>query len=201
MHERYIPGFRPGADDHFITLTSHNNQANLINNSEIQKLHAAPFIYKAEIENDFPENQFPTDSSLMLKEGAQVMFIKNDNVQRRYFNGKIGTVSRLENDMVVVNCDGADIEVFRDTWENSRYTLNRADGKLHQEVVGSFSQYPLRLAWAITIHKSQGLTFDQLHDRCSSSLQQRAGVRGAEPLYQPERNCAAFKNSGYGYSQ
>ena len=162
LHQRFIPGFRPGEEEKYITLTSHNKQADLINNSEIQKLHTPHFIYPAKIENEFPENQYPADASLMLKEGAQVMFIKNDGVEKRYFNGKIGVVCSLENDKVVVDCGGEKIEVNKETWENSRYTLNRTDGKLQQEVIGTFTQYPLRLAWAITIHKSQGLTFNNL---------------------------------------
>ncbi len=162
LHERFIPGFRPGYDEKFITLTSHNKQAELINNSEIQKLLSPSFVYKAEIENEFPENIYPADPALMLKQGAQVMFIKNDAVEKKYFNGKIGVVARLDNEKIVVDCGGIEIDVYRDTWENSRYTLNRADAKLQQEVIGTFSQYPLRLAWAITIHKSQGLTFDKV---------------------------------------
>ncbi len=162
LHERFIPGFRPGYDEKFITLTSHNKQAELINNSEIQKLLSPAFTYQAEIENEFPEHIFPADPSLMLKQGAQVMFIKNDVVEKKYFNGKIGVVARLDNDKIVVDCAGVEIEVYKETWENSRYTLNRADSKLQQEVIGTFTQYPLRLAWAITIHKSQGLTFEKV---------------------------------------
>ena len=162
LHQRFIPGFRPTEDENFITLTSHNKQADLINNSEIQKLHTPHYIFKAEVENEFPENQYPADSSLMLKEGAQVMFIKNDVIEKRYFNGKIGVVCSLNNSKITVDCGGEKIEVYKETWENSRYTLNRTDGKLQQEVIGTFTQYPLRLAWAITIHKSQGLTFDHL---------------------------------------
>jgi hypothetical protein len=162
LHQRYIPGFVPYSDEKYITLTSHNKQAELINNSEIQQLHTAPFVFAAEIENDFAEHLYPADAQLMLKEGAQVMFLKNDPVQKRYFNGKIGVVRTLEKEKIIVDCDGDLIEVFRETWENSRYTLSRADGKLEQEVLGTFSQYPLRLAWAITIHKSQGLTFEKV---------------------------------------
>lgn len=162
LHERFIPGFRPGYDEKFITLTSHNKQAELINNSEIQKLLSPSYVYKAEIENEFPENIYPADPALMLKQGAQVMFIKNDVVEKKYFNGKIGVVARLDNEKIVVDCGGIEIDVYRETWENSRYTLNRADAKLQQEVIGTFTQYPLRLAWAITIHKSQGLTFDKV---------------------------------------
>lgn len=162
LHMRFDPGFRPGYDEKFITLTSHNNQADQINNREIEKLFNAPFTYKAEVVGDFPENMFPAEKELLLKEGAQVMFLKNDPVMRRYFNGKIGVIKSLEEDAVIVEADGINIPVSKDTWENSRYTLNRGDGKLEQEVLGTFTQFPLRLAWAITIHKSQGLTFDKV---------------------------------------
>jgi PIF1-like helicase/Helix-turn-helix domain/HRDC domain/Helicase len=162
LNDRYIAAFRPGYDEKYITLTSHNNQANVINNSEIEKLITSPFIFKAEIEKDFPESMYPADAALMLKKGAQVMFIKNDPIEKKYFNGKIGVVSEIDYETIKVNCDGFIIEVKKDTWDNSKYTLNRADGKLEQEVVGTFTQYPLRLAWAITIHKSQGLTFDKV---------------------------------------
>ncbi len=161
LHMRYKPGFRPERDENFITLTSHNKQADLINTTELERLFSTPFSYKADIEGDFPENLYPVEASLVLKEGAQVMFLKNDNVQKRYFNGKIGVVKSLDEN-IIVDCDGVDIVVAKETWENTRYTLNRADGKLEQESLGSFSQYPLRLAWAITIHKSQGLTFEKV---------------------------------------
>ena len=161
LHMRYHPGFRPERDENFITLTSHNKQADLINTTELERLFSAPFSYKADVEGDFPENMYPVEASLVLKEGAQVMFLKNDNVQKRYFNGKIGVVKSLDEN-IIVDCDGVDIVVAKETWENTRYTLNRTDGKLEQESLGSFSQYPLRLAWAITIHKSQGLTFEKV---------------------------------------
>ena len=161
LHMRYHPGFRPERDENFITLTSHNKQADLINTTELERLFGAPFSYKADVEGDFPENMYPVEASLVLKEGAQVMFLKNDNVQKRYFNGKIGVVKSLDEN-IIVDCDGVDIVVAKETWENTRYTLNRTDGKLEQESLGSFSQYPLRLAWAITIHKSQGLTFEKV---------------------------------------
>ncbi|MFT3979157.1 MAG: helix-turn-helix domain-containing protein [Ferruginibacter sp.] len=162
LHFRYDPGFRPGIDEKYITLTSHNNQADEINSREINKLFATPFTYNATVEGEFPEHLYPADAALILKEGAQVMFLKNDVVSRRYFNGKIGVVKHLLEEEIIVDCDGDEISVAKDIWENSRYTLNREDGKLEQEVLGSFEQFPLRLAWAITIHKSQGLTFDKV---------------------------------------
>ncbi|MBL0180879.1 MAG: helix-turn-helix domain-containing protein [Chitinophagaceae bacterium] len=162
LHRRFIPGFRPGPDENYITLTSHNNQADLINQQQLYKLTSPAFTYKAIIEGDFPDNLFPVEGDLVLKEGAQVMFLKNDPVQKRYFNGKIGVVASLEKDKISVDCDGTIIDVQQEIWENARYKLNRADGKLEQEMLGSFKQYPLRLAWAITIHKSQGLTFEKV---------------------------------------
>ena len=162
LHLRYDPSFKPAPGENYITLTSHNNQADLINRQQLQKINAGIFTYSAAIENDFPENLYPVDAELVLKEGAQVMFLKNDLVQKRYFNGKIGVVSSLEKDKIIVKCDGIEIDVMPETWENTRYTLNHRDQKLEQQTLGTFKQYPLRLAWAITIHKSQGLTFDKV---------------------------------------
>ncbi len=162
LHLRYQPDFRPSIEEKYITLTSHNNQADLINSRELNKLLAASVTYEAIVEEDFPVNNYPAEGSLILKTGAQVMFLKNDVISKRYFNGKIGVVKSLKSDEIIVTCDGEDIFVPQETWENSRYTLNRSDGKLEQETLGTFTQFPLRLAWAITIHKSQGLTFEKV---------------------------------------
>ncbi|MBY0477463.1 MAG: AAA family ATPase [Chitinophagaceae bacterium] len=162
LNERYKPGFQPYADEKYITLTSHNNQAELINRNQLDKLLSAATTYKAKIDGEFAENIYPADESLVLKEGAQVMFLKNDLIAKRFFNGKIGTVKSLDDDEIIITSDGEDIHVQKEIWENIRYTLNRNDNKLEQEVLGTFEQYPLRLAWAITIHKSQGLTFDKV---------------------------------------
>lgn len=161
LHQRFNPSFRPSLEEKYITLTSHNNQADLINNRELQKLLSPSFMYEAIINGDFPENTYPAEGSLILKIGVQVMFLKND-VEKRYFNGKIGVVKSLDDDEIIVECDGKCITVLPETWENTRYVLNRADGKLQQETLGTFTQFPLRLAWAITIHKSQGLTFEKV---------------------------------------
>ena len=162
LNERYMPGFQPERDETFITLTSHNNQAELINRQQLQRLIAPPYTYKATIDGEFPENSYPADAELVIREGAQVMFLKNDTVGKRFFNGKIGVVHSLTDEEVIVRCGNENIRVQKETWDHSRYTLNRTDGKLEQDVLGTFEQYPLRLAWAITIHKSQGLTFDKV---------------------------------------
>lgn len=162
LNLRFIPDFQPSAEDKYITLTSHNQQADSINLAKRNKLDTPSFTYKAKIEDEFPENLYPAEADLILKEGMQVMFIKNDTVTKKYYNGKIGIVSSLSSHKITVNCDGEEIEVFEETWENTRYTLNRADEKLEQKILGSFTQYPLRMAWAITIHKSQGLTFEKV---------------------------------------
>ncbi|MEP6927207.1 MAG: HRDC domain-containing protein, partial [Ginsengibacter sp.] len=162
LHLRYNPSFRPLMEENYITLTSHNNQADQINSRELQKLLSSSYKYEAIIQGDFPENNYPAEGSLILKVGAQVMFLKNDLIFKRYFNGKIGVIKSLTDEEIIVECDGADISVLIETWENSRYVLDRADGKLQQETLGTFTQFPLRLAWAITIHKSQGLTFEKV---------------------------------------
>lgn len=162
LHQRYNPAFRPGPDEKYITLTSHNNQADQINFRELNKLLTPSFTYKAKIKGEFPEHMYPAEEELKLKEGAQVMFLKNDVINKKYFNGKIGIVKRLEEELIIVESDGEEITVGKETWDNTRYTLNRGDGKLEQEVLGAFEQFALRLAWAITIHKSQGLTFQKV---------------------------------------
>lgn len=162
LHFRFDQHFVPPVDEKYITLTSHNKQSDQINLVQVQKLFTPEFKYVASVEGEFSEKAYPAEMELVLKVGAQVMFLKNDAIQKRYFNGKIGVIKSLEKERIIVEADGFDIDVSKEVWENTRYTLNRTDGKLEQETVGSFSQYPLRLAWAITIHKSQGLTFEKV---------------------------------------
>lgn len=162
LHKRFVPGFQSAPEDQFITLTTHNLQADQINQRELNKLLAPAFTYSAEIEGEFPENSYPAEAALILKVGAQVMFLKNDSLERKYFNGKIGVVTSLTDTSILVQCEDGAIEVRKEQWQNIRYTLNRGTQVLEEEVLGSFEQYPLRLAWAVTIHKSQGLTFDKV---------------------------------------
>ncbi|MBI5858318.1 MAG: helix-turn-helix domain-containing protein [Sphingobacteriales bacterium] len=165
LESRFQPSFRRSKEDGYIVLTTHNEQARNINLSALQNLEGKAQQYEAEIKNDFPENAYPAEVMLYLKVGAQVMFIKNDTADRgkRYFNGKIGTVTKLEEDNIYVrsNDDGQEIAVEREEWENIRYTVDKTTQQMKEDKLGSFTQFPLRLAWAITIHKSQGLTFDK----------------------------------------
>jgi PIF1-like helicase/Helix-turn-helix domain/HRDC domain len=165
LESRFIPQFRRRKDDGYVILTTHNRKADLINAEELNKISDPPKVYDAEIKGEFSEKAYPAEERLILKPGSQVMFIKNDTADRgkRYFNGKIGTIQRLEADKVFVQCkdEPGEIEVTKETWENIRYSLDKNTRKLDEEVLGSYTQFPLRLAWAITIHKSQGLTFEK----------------------------------------
>lgn len=171
LNSRYIPGFRAPVDKDYITLTTHNAQAQEINQMQMMMLPTEAMTYSAKVKGDFPENVYPTDVQLTLKVGAQVMFCKNDP-NHRFYNGKIGKVVRCTNDTVTVLCrpdshsvSGQDqeeqvIDVSAQTWDNKKYVTDSKTGVITEEVSGSFTQMPLKTAWAITIHKSQGLTFD-----------------------------------------
>ena len=148
----------------YIRLTTHNNLANFYNESELQKLPGQAYTYRAEINGLFPDYSYPTAQALVLKEGAQVMFVKNDpSGGHKYYNGRIGRVTEASDNRLTVYCEGdsEEIEVEPLEWQNTRYTLNEKTRQIEAEVQGTFKQLPLRLAWAITIHKSQGLTFDR----------------------------------------
>ena len=164
LNKRHIPNFVPDDKDGYITLTTHNNQANEINKSKIDKIKSDSTYFEAVVEGNFSEHNFPTHENLELKVGSQVMFVKNDsNPEKRYYNGKIGKIVDFAEGTVIVSCPGdiEDIEAGTELWENITYTIDKDTKEIKEEVKGSFEQIPLRLAWAITIHKSQGLTFEK----------------------------------------
>ncbi|MDX6745789.1 helix-turn-helix domain-containing protein [Polaribacter sp. PL03] len=164
LNKNYNPSFSPTKEEGYITLTTHNNRANLINNSELNKLTNKSYFFKAEISGKFSENAFPNSEKLELKIGAQVMFIKNDSSsEKRYYNGKIGIITDISSEKVTVQCGNEIDEIVteKETWSNISYSIDEESKAIKEEMIGAFTQIPLRLAWAITIHKSQGLTFER----------------------------------------
>ena len=161
LNKRYNPNFRPKEGSDYIRLTTHNRMAESYNEEQLRNLSATAFTFTAKTEGNFPDYNFPTDFNLTLKVGAQVMFIRND-ANGRYYNGRIGHVTYVNNEKIQVRCPGEEdvFEVEAETWENTKYTINEKTKQIEAEIQGTFKQYPLRLAWAITIHKSQGLTFE-----------------------------------------
>jgi len=164
LNKRYVPNFECNDSDGYITLTTHNNQAREINEAQLVKIKRDSFRHKAAVSGDFPEFSYPTEMELELKIGAQVMFVKNDSSpEKLFYNGKIGVVADIDDGDIWVQCptDENPIKVELARWDNTKYTIDSQTDAIVEHVVGSFEQYPLKLAWAITIHKSQGLTFER----------------------------------------
>jgi len=164
LNQRYIENFTPEENQGYITLTTHNRKADSINTTKLAALAGNEYYFDAEISGEFPEYIYPTPGALVLKEGAQVMFLRNDvSVEKRYYNGKIGKIKTLSSDEICVICpdDPEEITVEPVEWENIKYTVNAESKEIQEDIIGTFKQFPLKLAWAITIHKSQGLTFEK----------------------------------------
>lgn len=173
LNERYIPDFNPEKKEGYITLTTHNSSAQTINSAHLENLKGKTWSFEAETSGDFPPISYPTDAVLILKKGAQVMFIKNDvSKDKLFYNGKIGTVTSISDEGISVRCEGdyTDIEVNKAAWYHVKYALNPETKEIEEQIIGQFEQYPLKLAWAITIHKSQGLTFEKVIIDASASF-------------------------------
>lgn len=165
LNKQLNSSFLPKDEDGYVTLTTHNSQSDSINQKKLKAIKTALHNFDAQVSGDFPENIYPITRSLDLKVGAQVMFIRNDsNPEKRYFNGKIGQVVNLSDEKVEVKCkdDGTIVNVTPETWHNCDYSIDKETNSITKTIKGSFSQIPLKLAWAITIHKSQGLTFNRV---------------------------------------
>lgn len=162
LNQRYIPDFAPDEAEGYITLSTHNTTAQQINSQKLKSLKKPLRTFEAVVEGEFPVHAYPTEVSLDLKVGAQVMFIKNDiSREKRYYNGKIGHITDIDADVISVLSEGEAIDVYPADWTNIRYSLDPATKEIKAEPIGTFRQIPLKLAWAITIHKSQGLTFEK----------------------------------------
>lgn len=163
LNRYFNPDFNQAEESGYIHLTTHNYRADKLNQDKLNALDGEMHTFTAHLEGNFPESMFPTNPELYLKEGAQVMFIKNDpSGEGQFFNGKIGIISSLSEEEIWVKFEnGGEVLVSLYKWENIRYVLNNESNEIEETFVGSFEQYPIKLAWAVTVHKSQGLTFDK----------------------------------------
>lgn len=162
LNSHYNASFCPFSGDNYIELVTHNNMADSINRQKIDEIESSVYFFDASVTGTFPQDSYPTDLKLQLKKGAQVMFIKNDP-DKRFVNGTLGVVESVSENSIEVKLSEGDqsIDVEPMSWENIRYHLDEETHNIEEKKIGSFQQYPLKLAWAITIHKSQGLSFDK----------------------------------------
>ena len=162
LNARYVPGFSPKPEDGYIRLMTHNRQVDYVNETEMEKLDSKPYTFVAAVTGTFPEESYPTADSLILKKGAQVMFIKNDP-ERHFINGTLGEVKSIDKNSIAVRLaeSGMIIDVEPMEWQNIRYQFDEESKEISSKQIGRFKQYPLKAAWAITVHKSQGLAFDK----------------------------------------
>ena len=162
LNQRCNPDYQEVNDEFAITLATRRDTVDSINDEHMKAIKTPEFVYEGAIEGDFPENSLPTAFNLVLKEGAQVIFIRNDK-EGRWYNGTIGRVTRLSDARVIVALEnGVEMPVEREVWENMQYTYNEKEKKVEEKVLGTFSQIPIKPAWALTVHRSQGLTFNRV---------------------------------------